>query len=76
MKLTPIPCAPRGLKREEAARYVGISASKFDEMVKDGRMPIPKEIDACRVWDRLALDAAFEALPDREAANPWDRSAA
>lgn len=76
MKPAPTPCAPRGLKREEAARYVGISASKFDEMVKDGRMPIPKEIDACRVWDRLALDAAFEALPDREAANPWDRSAA
>ena len=29
---------PRGLSRVEAAQYLGISASMFDAMVKDGRM--------------------------------------
>ena len=35
----------RGLSREEAALYVGISASKFDMLVVDGRMPRPRQID-------------------------------
>jgi predicted DNA-binding transcriptional regulator AlpA len=73
-----IQYAPRGLKREEAARYVGVSPSKFDQMVKDGRMPPPREIDSCRVWDRVLLDAAFEELPVRGDAvpNPFDGIAA
>jgi hypothetical protein len=32
-------------------------------MVKDGRMPPPKRINARAVWDVQQLDAAFEALP-------------
>jgi predicted DNA-binding transcriptional regulator AlpA len=67
---------PRGLSRIEAATYIGVSPSLFDEMVKDGRMPGPKRINSRNVWDRLALDRAFEALPDRDAANPWDEAAA
>lgn len=62
----------RGLSREEAAVYVGVSATKFDEMVGDGRMPKAKEIDARRVWDVRALDSAFDALPDVGEENPWD----
>ena len=64
----------RGLSREEAAVYIGVSARKFDEMVADGRMPRPKLIDARRVWDSHRLDLAFDALPTdgEEAANPWD----
>jgi hypothetical protein len=34
-------------------------------MVKDGRMPGPKRINTRVVWDPFALDAAFEALPDK-----------
>lgn len=68
----PHTLLPRGLNREEAAEYVGVSATKFDEMVKDKRMPPPKMIDARRVWDRVRLDRAFENLPDVEAANPFD----
>ena len=64
---------PRGLQREVAARYVGISPTKFDEMVADGRMPGPKLIDRRKVWDRLALDEAFDALPSTEEENEWDR---
>jgi hypothetical protein len=44
--------------------YVGISASKFDELVRDGRMPRPKRIDGRKVWDVQALDLAFEMMPD------------
>lgn len=62
---------PRGLQREIAARYVGISPTKFDEMVADERMPQPRRIDGRKVWDRHALDEAFDALPiDGE--NEWD----
>src|SRR5215831_10881451 len=55
---------PRGLSRIEAAIYVGVSPSLFDEMARDGRMPKPKRINSRTVWDRKRLDEAFEALPD------------
>jgi predicted DNA-binding transcriptional regulator AlpA len=54
---------PRGMCREEAARYVGVGTTKFDEMVADRRMPKPRKIDGRVVWDRIALDAAFSDLP-------------
>jgi hypothetical protein len=53
----------RGLSREEAAAYIGISPSKFDEMRKDGRIGPAKLIDARKVWDIHELDEIFEALP-------------
>lgn len=59
-----IAYAPRGLCREEAARYVGVGTTKFDELVAARRMPKPKRIDGRTVWDRVALDAAFTDLPD------------
>ena len=64
---------PRGLSRDEAARYIGVSPSKFDEMVSDGLMPRPKRIGSRVVWDRLKLEAAFSDLPDDNIANPLDR---
>lgn len=67
---------PRGLSRVTAAAYIGVGTTKFDEMVIDGRMPKPKRIGARTVWDRFALDAAFEALPSEANANPWDEAAA
>ena len=54
----------RGLRRKEAARYVGISTAKFDECVMDGRMPKPFRIDACVIWDLRRLNAAFDALSE------------
>jgi len=69
----PISLAPRGLSREQAAAYVGVSPSLFDTLVKDGRMPGPKRINARVVWDRLKLDAAFEALADTDDASTDDR---
>ena len=61
------------MSREEAARYVGVGITKFDQMVEDGRMPRPKRIDGRVVWDRLQLEAAFTDLPEDKAANPLDR---
>lgn len=58
--------APRGLCREEAAAYVGVGVTKFDQMVADGRMPQAKQIDGRKVWDVRKLDKAFDALPDSE----------
>lgn len=60
----PQSLPPRGLSRVEAATYIGVGTTKFAEMVDDGRMPQPKTIDGRLVWDRLALDSAFAALPD------------
>jgi hypothetical protein len=65
--------SPRGMSRIEAAAYIGISPSLFDEMVKDRRMPGPKLINSRVVWDRFALDDAFEALPDRDQAADDDQ---
>jgi hypothetical protein len=44
--------------------YVGVGATKFDELVATGRMPKPKCIDNRRVWDIFELDRAFELFPD------------
>lgn len=59
-----IAYAPRGLSRDEAARYIGVGTTKFDELVAGRRMPKPKRIDGRTVWDRIALDAAFADLPE------------
>jgi predicted DNA-binding transcriptional regulator AlpA len=67
------PLPRRGLSRDEAAMYIGISAAKFDEMVADGRMPGPVQIDARKVWDIRSLDLAFDALPrENPTPNSWD----
>lgn len=72
-----ITLSPRGLSRVVASQYIGISATKFDQLVSEGRMPAPKRIDGRKLWDRAALDEAFWALPEEGADrsdNPWDRA--
>lgn len=66
-----LPRWPRGLSRDDSAIYVGVSISKFDEMVSDGRMPKPKKIDKRLVWDILRIDAAFDQLPDMPKVSSW-----
>ena len=70
--LAPRAITPRGLSRVQAAVYIGVGTTKFDQMVADGRMPKPKQIDSRTVWDRLELDAAFDDLPTEADRNPWD----
>jgi len=60
-----IPAYERaGLCRQEAAEYVGVSATLFDQMVEDGRMLRAKMINSRKVWHRLAIEEAFAQLPD------------
>jgi predicted DNA-binding transcriptional regulator AlpA len=70
--LLPLSLPPRGLSREQAAAYIGVSPSLFDMLIKDCRMPGPKRINSRVVWDRLKLDVAFEALADTDGGNADD----
>ncbi len=63
LSVLPPHLSPRGLAREQAAEYVGVGVTKFDEMVVSGAMPQPKRIDGRKVWDIRALDRAFDRLP-------------
>lgn len=73
---------PGALSREEAAAYVGVAPSTFDELVRAREMPPARRFKTCRrvVWltDELAealrelpVDGArakpAEALPDADA---------
>jgi hypothetical protein len=60
----------RGFNRFEAAAYIGVGTTKFDELVRQGRMPKPVRIDNRKVWDVRELDLAFEELGDVDAS--WD----
>lgn len=55
MKVLAAPIQPRGLSREDAARYVGISTDKLDQLGRAGVIPrvcIGRRV----VYDRAALD--------------------
>lgn len=58
------PVPRRGLSRTEAAIYIGVGVTKFDDLVATSRMPSPKRIDNRKIWDMLALDQAFDQLPE------------
>lgn len=66
------PAPRRGLSCAESADYIGVSVSKFLEMVADERMPKAKIIDRRRVWDIRKLDQAFDALDGDEDFNTPD----
>ena len=57
------PLPRRGLSRIEAAVYLGISPSKFDELRKSGRIAPPKMLDGRRLYAIEMLDEFFDALP-------------
>ena len=74
---TSMTVQPRGLRREQAALYIGISPSKFDNERKAGRIPEPKTIlPGVAVWDRSKLDELFFDDPKPLIAandnNEWD----
>lgn len=67
--------APRLLRRTAAARYVGVSANKFDELVRERVFPAAKRItDNIKGWDRFELDAAVDGLDDDAPSMPLDTS--
>ena len=75
--ILPTSLPPRGLSRVQSAAYIGVSATLFDELVRDGRMPQPIRLNSRLVWDRLQLDDAFVALSDiaTDGNDPWSKVA-
>lgn len=73
LTLEGLPFWPRFLTREEAARYVGVSASTFDEEVSAGSWPQPQRRGAKggRVtWDRVLLDQWADRMAGLDIAPP------
>ena len=60
---------PRAFRAERAAAYLGMSTSKFLELVDRGRLSQGIKIDGMTLWDRLQLDADFEAFKAEETAH-------
>jgi hypothetical protein len=58
------PVPRRGLSRAEAAMYLGISPSKFDELRKSNRIAPPKVLDGRLIFTVERLDEFLDALPD------------
>jgi predicted DNA-binding transcriptional regulator AlpA len=71
MKENPFPQWPRGLRRTLAAEYIGVSLPLFDKLVLEGQMPKPKRIYGRTIWDRVAVDRAFDLL---DGGSPLDES--
>jgi predicted DNA-binding transcriptional regulator AlpA len=76
LKPDAIAYPPRGLSHEEAARYVGLGTTKFDELIADRRMPKPRQVDGRTIWDRVELDIAFSELPHQAQPNFFDQAMA
>ncbi|HYK48498.1 MAG TPA: helix-turn-helix domain-containing protein [Terriglobales bacterium] len=53
----------RGLSRVEAAQYLGISPSKFDELRHSGQIGPAKIIGSRLLFDVYLLDEFFDNLP-------------
>jgi hypothetical protein len=70
----PPNLAPIGLSKEEAAAYVGMGVTLFDQLVKDGRMPSAKMVESRLIWYRPQIDAAFMSLPDAVSRKPAPKS--
>ena len=74
LKPDPLSYAPRGLSREEAARYVGLSCAGFDRLIAARLMPRPRQVGGRVIWDRVELDIAFSDLPHQGAGNYFDKA--
>ena len=71
----PVTFVGRGLRREQAAAYVGVSPSSFDTMVREGAMPEPARWRGCVLWDRRQIDLAMDSLfgtPAETSTVDWD----
>lgn len=63
----------RGLRRVEAALYVGVSPRTFDQWVANDSLPKPARIGGVVLWDIRQLDLAIDSLFSHdETSNPWD----
>jgi hypothetical protein len=50
-----------------------VGTTLFDDLIREGEMPLPVKIRGRRVWDREQLHLAFKALVgDSLPPNEWD----
>jgi hypothetical protein len=69
-RLTAIrPMLRRGLSRVEAAAYIGVSPSKFDQLRHSGRLAAPKVLDGRLIFTVERLDEFLDSLPDENQAS-------
>ncbi len=70
----PPQLAPRLIGREAAAEYVGVGATKFDELVSSAHMPTPIKVGTRSLWDVRQLDLAVDRLSgsDGDEPNEWE----
>jgi hypothetical protein len=69
------PSVRRGLSRIEAATYLGISPSKFDELRKANRIAPAKVLDGRLIFTTERLDEFLDALPDENQTDKDDWTA-
>ena len=58
---------PRGLNCELAAAYRGVCENTFRTMVEAGTMPKPETHGHRKIWDRFAIDRAWDRLDESKA---------
>lgn len=62
---------PYGLRRREAAAYMGLSENHFVKAVECGLIPPATDLAGVKVWSRKALEQALDGQRFT-APNPWD----
>jgi predicted DNA-binding transcriptional regulator AlpA len=61
---------PRGMNCDRAAAYCGVSRTTFSELVASEVLPPAKNLGGLARWDRIDLDAAWDALDDAARRKP------
>jgi len=64
-EILPSSLPPMGINREQAAAFIGISATLYDRCVEAGTMPGPRVIGGRQVYDVDELIRAFRQLPHK-----------
>lgn len=72
-----LPLSDRlGIGRKEAADIFGVSPSYFNKLVRSGIAPQPISLDRRKVWHRVEVEKAFDALfgisESHASTNSWD----
>lgn len=62
-KSEPLAFPPIGLSRAQAAAYVGMGISLFDQLVDSGHLPKPRQAQGRLIWHRREVEEAFADLP-------------
>ncbi len=57
---------PRGLNLELVAAYRGVCPNTFLAMVEAGTMPKPETYGRRKIWDRFAVDRAWDPRHETE----------